>query len=570
MKYEVETGNCKVAVKLPFVVGVIGDFSGTPTQKVKALYDRKFVQIDRDNLDEVMKQMTPGLNLRVENTLAGDGSDLDIQLNFQSMADFEPARVVAQVAPLSKLLEIRNQRLRELPEADESQTDDKQVKSIRNEIVDIDGRISKQLTAIMHHEAFQRLEGSWRGLCYLVMNSETGMDLKIRVLNCSKKDLQQDLEKAAEFDQSDFFRKMYEAEFGMPGGTPYAVLIGDFEFQNHPDDIAMLRNMSSIAAAGFCPFIGSTGCEMFGFDSWKELNAPQDISKIFDTPRYTSWNSFRESENSRFVVLTMPRTLARLPYGADTTPIDEFEFEEVMLGPDKQSIIVAHESYCWMSTAFVMGARLSDAFARDGWCTSIRGFEGGGKVENLPAHVVRAENGDVEIRCPTEVLISDRREKEISDLGFLPLCYLKDRDCAVFFGGQTTQKPKKYESKVGDEATANAAICARLPYAMATSRIVHYLKCIARDKFGDIMERDDYEKYLNRWIMDYVTPDGIVGHEFKARSPFAAAAIELGEVSGKIGSYSVAAFLRPWLQFEELTASIRITFDIPRAASTNG
>jgi type VI secretion system protein ImpC len=438
-------------------------------------------------------------------------------------------------------------------------TFDKNVtKSINKAIAGIDELVSKQLSKIMHNEAFQKLEGSWRGLQHLVMNSETGTQLKLRVLNVKKRELQKDLADAVEFDQSDLFKKIYENAFGQPGGIPYGALVGDYEFQNHPDDIAMLRNLSSVAAAGFCPFIASTGCEMFGFDSWTELNAPRDIAKIFDTPSYTSWKSFRESEDSRFVVLTMPRTLARLPYGANTSPIDEFGFEEVALGTDGEPLTVAHDEYCWMSTAYVMGARLTDAFAKYGWCTSIRGFEGGGKVENLPTHVVRAADGDKETKCPTEVLIPDRREKEISDCGFLPLCNYKDTDYSVFFGGQTTQKPKKYEGKDGDYATANAAISARLPYILATSRIAHYLKVMARDKIGSFMEREDCEYWLNNWIMNYRTASNKPSAEEKATHPLADARIEVSEIPGQPGSYTAVALLKPWLQFEELTTSMRL------------
>ncbi len=435
-------------------------------------------------------------------------------------------------------------------------------RSLQNAIDEIDKKISKQLAAVMHNEEFQKLEGSWRGLNYLIMNSETGTDLKIRVLNCTKRELQKDLENAVEFDQSTIYKKIYEQEFGTPGGIPYGAIVGDFEFKNHPDDIQMLRNISSVAAAAFCPFIASAGCEMFGFDKWTDLNTPRDIKKIFDTVDYTAWNSFRSTEDSRFVTLTMPRTLARPPYGAHTKPIDEFGFEEVELGADGKPKTVKHEEYCWMSTAYVMGTKLTQAFAETGWCTAIRGAEGGGKVENLPTHVFKAEDGDKEIKCPTEVLIPDRREKEISDCGFLPLCHYKETDYAVFFGGQTTQKPKQYEGKKGDEATANAAISARLPYIMATGRIAHYLKVIARDKIGSFMERTDCENWLNDWITNYCSPEADT-QEAKARKPLAEARIEVAEIPGAPGSYNAVAYLRPWLQFEELTTSLRLVAKIP-------
>ncbi len=437
-------------------------------------------------------------------------------------------------------------------------------RSIQNAIDALDEKISKQLAAVMHNAEFQKLEGSWRGLQYLVMNSETGTTLKLRVLNCSKRELQKDLENAVEFDQSTFYKKVYESEFGSPGGIPYGAIVGDYEFKNHPDDIQMLRNVSTVAAASFCPFIASAGCEMFGFDNWTDLNTPRDLKKIFDTVEYTGWKSFRDTEDSRFVTLTMPRTLARLPYGANTKPIEEFAYEEVELGPDGKPKTTDHSDYCWMSTAYVAGARMTDAFAQYGWCTAIRGHEGGGKVQNLPTHVFKAEDGDMELKCPTEVLIPDRREKEISDCGFLPLCHYKEKDYAVFFGGQTTQKPKVYEGKTGAEATANAAISARLPYIMATSRIAHYLKVIARDKIGSFLERDECEKWLNEWITNYVTSDPSPSQETKARYPLADAKIVVNEIPGAPGSYNAVAHLRPWLQFEELTTSLRLVAKIPR------
>lgn len=435
-------------------------------------------------------------------------------------------------------------------------------RSITNAIEGIDETISKQLSVIMHHPDFQKLEGSWRGLNYLVMNSETGTQLKLRVMNVSKRELHKDLANAIEFDQSQLFKKIYENEFGQPGGIPYGALVGDYEFTNHPDDIQMLRNISGVAAAAFCPFIASAGCEMFGFDSWTELNQPRDLAKIFDSKAYTAWRSFRDTEDSRFVVLTMPRTLARLPYGANTKPIDEFNFEEVALNSEGKSVAIEHDQYCWMSTAYVMGARLTDAFAQYGWCTAIRGAEGGGRVDNLPTHVVLSDDGDEEIKCPTEVLIPDRREAEISGCGFLPLCNYKDRDYSVFFGGQTTQKAKKYEGKGGDDATANAALSARLPYIMATSRISHYLKVMARDRVGSFLERDDCERWLNNWIMNYVTAANNPSPEEKATHPLADAKITVMDVPGAPGSYKAIALLRPWLQFEELTSSMRLVTNI--------
>jgi type VI secretion system protein ImpC len=419
----------------------------------------------------------------------------------------------------------------------------------------IDSAISQQLAAIMHHQKFQQLEGTWRGINHLVMNSETGSGLKIRVLNVSKKALFKDLDTAVEFDQSQLFKKIYENEFGSPGGEPYGALIGDYYFGNHPEDTELLSKMSNVAAAAFAPFVSSTDPSMFGFQSFEELSKPRDLEKIFDSVEYAKWKSFRESEDSRFVTLTMPRVLARLPYGENTKPVEEFAYEEVGKGA------VKHDEYTWMNAAYVYGVRLTNAFAKYGFCTAIRGAEGGGRVDGLPAHVFKSDDGDPDLKCPAEIGITDRREAELSKLGFLPLCHYKNTDYAVFFGAQTTQKPKKYDRP---EATANAAISARLPYIMATSRFAHYLKVMGRDKIGSFMEVKDCESWLNRWIMNYVNANKDAGQDTKAKYPLAEARVEVKEIPGKPGSYNAVAWLRPWLQMEELSASLRMVASIPK------
>jgi type VI secretion system protein ImpC len=415
----------------------------------------------------------------------------------------------------------------------------------------------------MHNERFGQLEGSWRGLHYLVMNSETSTNLKLRVINLPKRELFRDLTRAVEFDQSQLFKQIYENEFGTPGGEPYGSLIGDYEWTNHPDDVETLRLMSNIAAAAFAPFISGTSSQMFGFKSWTELTRPRDLAKIFDTIEYTKWRSFRESEDSRFVSLVMPRALARLPYGAATKPIDEFGYEEAPFDESGAARSMDHGHYCWMNAAYVMGTRLTDAFAQTGFCTAIRGAEGGGKVENLPFHVFTSDDGDLDAKCPTEIAITDRREKELSDIGFLPLCHYKNTDYAVFFGAQSAQKPKKYDRP---EATANAAISARLPYLMATSRFAHYLKVMARDWVGSFMEAGDVEQRLNRWIQNYVNANENAGQEMKARFPLREARVEVKDIPGRPGSYNAVAYLRPWLQMEELTTSMRLVARIPQRA----
>ena len=430
--------------------------------------------------------------------------------------------------------------------------------TLKKAMAAIDAKMSKQLAAIMHHPKFLALEGSWRGLHHLVMNSETGPMLKIKVLNITKRQLLNDFNKAAEFDQSLLFKKIYENEFGTPGGEPYASLITDYEFSNHPDDIDLLRGLAGVGAAAFAPVITSASPKLFEFDDWRALPNVRDLSMVFEGPKYTKWRSLRDSEDSRFLVLTCPRSLARLPYGAATKPVEEFDYEEGESGK-----ALDHHHYCWMNSAFVMGTKLTDAFAKYQWCTAIRGAEGGGKVENLPTHTFTSDDGDADSKCPTEIGITDRREAELSKLGFLPLCHYKNTDYAVFFGAQTVQKPKKYDRP---EATANAEISARLPYIMASSRFAHYLKIMARDKIGSFMEVEDCAKWLNRWIQNYVNANPDAGQETKARYPLREAQITVAEIPGRPGSYHAIAHLRPWLQMEELTTSLRMVARIPQKA----
>jgi type VI secretion system protein ImpC len=432
--------------------------------------------------------------------------------------------------------------------------------SISEAIKQIDAKISKQLATVMHHPKFKQLEGSWRGLHYLVMNTETSASLKLRVINWSKRELFRDMSRATEFDQSQLFKKIYESEFGTPGGQPYGALIGDYEFTNHPEDIDTLRLVSNVAAAAFAPFISAASPRLLGLDSYRELSVPRDMEKIFDSLEYTKWNAYRETEDSRFVTLVLPRVLARLPYGERTTKVDEFDYEEAPIDEAGVARRMPHDDYCWMNAAYAMGARLTDAFARNGWCTAIRGAENGGKLENLPCHVFTSDDGDVDLQCPTEIGITDRREAELSKLGFLAVSHYKGTDYAVFFGAQTNQKPKKYDRP---DATANAAISARLPYMMASSRIAHYLKIIARDKIGSFKEASDVEAWLKRWIERYTNANPSPSEEAKAKYPLREARIRVEEIPGKPGSYNAVAHMRPWLQMEELTTSLRMVARIP-------
>ena len=433
--------------------------------------------------------------------------------------------------------------------------------TFNNAINAIDKKLSAQLSLIMHDPDLQKLEGSWRGLHHLVMNSETGANLKIRMLNSSKRELYKDLSKAVEFDQSQLFKKIYENEFGTPGGEPYGALIGDYEFSNHPEDIELLGLVSNVAATAFAPFLTAASPKLFNLDSFNDLSKPRDLEKIFESSEYSKWQNFRKSDDSRFVALTMPRVLSRLPYGAATVVIDEFNYEEANIDKNGVAQTLQPQQFTWMNAAYMLAERMTAAFSQNGWCTAIRGAEGGGKVENLPSYNFTSDNGDVDQLCPTEIGITDRREAELSKLGFLPLCHYKQTDYAVFFGAQTAQKSKKYDTP---EATANAAIAARLPYLLAVSRFSHYLKVMARDKIGSFVEASDCEAWLNRWINNYVNSNAQAGQEMKAKYPLAEAKISVKEVAGSPGVYNAVAWLRPWLQMEELSTSMRLVARIPK------
>jgi type VI secretion system protein ImpC len=388
------------------------------------------------------------------------------------------------------------------------------------------------------------------------MNTETSTKLKLRLLNATKKELLADLEKAIEFDQSQLFKKVYEEEYGTFGGHPYSCLVADIEFTRHPKDMLLLEKLAEVAAAAHAPLIAAAHPRLFDLDSFEQLSVPRDLAKIFESLELIKWTSFRNSEDSRYVTLTVPRYLTRLPYGAKTVPVEGMNFEEEIVGTDSTK-------FCWGNTAFVLAQRITNAFAMYGWTAAIRGVEGGGLVEGLPAYTFKTTDGDIALKCPTETSITDRREKELSDLGFISLCHCKGTDYAAFFGGQTVQKAKTYTT---DDANANAAISARLPYILAASRFAHYIKVIIRDKIGSFLTRDDIELYLNTWIAQYVLLNDDAPQNVKARYPLREARVDVYEIPGKPGSYRSVVYLRPHFQMEELSASIRLVATLPPPA----
>jgi len=427
---------------------------------------------------------------------------------------------------------------------------------INARIAQIDHLVSIQLNEVLHHAAFQKLEATWRGVKYLMDQSETGVMLKIRILNAGKKELLKDLQRAPEFDQSALFKKIYEEEYGVFGGSPFGALVGDYEFGKHPEDIELLDGISHVAAAAHAPFCAAASADLFNLPDYTKLDAPRDLAKIFDTTEYAKWKGFRMSEDSRYVALTLPRVLGRLPYGKDTKPVEEFAYEEHVDGSD-------HTKYLWMNAAFALASKMTQSFAQYGMCVAMRGVEGGGLVTGLPVHNFYTDEGDVAMKCPTEVPITDRREKELADLGFAPVVHCKDTDYAAFFSVQSAQKPKVYDT---DQANANARLSTQLPYIMACSRFAHYLKAMMRDKIGSFMSRVEAEQFLNRWIMKYVIPDDTASPQMKARCPLREARVDVSEVPGKPGVYRAVAFLRPHFQLEELTVSLRLVAELPAPA----
>jgi type VI secretion system protein ImpC len=427
---------------------------------------------------------------------------------------------------------------------------------INARIAQIDALISAQLNEVMHHPDLQRLEGSWRGLKYMLNQSETNDMMKIKIFNVSKKELLKDLQKAPEFDQSALFKKVYEEEYGVFGGAPFGALLGDYEFGRGGQDLELLEKISNIAAAAHAPFLSAASHEMFNLESFAQIDAPRDMSKIFDSTEYAKWKAFRQTEDSRYVALTCPRILMREPYGSATVPIEAFNYEESVDGRN-------HDHYLWGNAAWALGARVTQAFSMYGWCAMIRGVESGGLVEGLPVHNFRTDSGDIAMKCPTEAQITDRREKELADQGFAPLVHQKGTPNACFFSVQSAQKPKIYST---DSATANARISAQIPYIFAVSRFAHYLKVMMRDKIGGYMSQKDCQSFLNNWISNYVVSNDDASVEVKAKRPLREARVDVSEIPGKPGAYRAVAFLRPHFQLDELSVSMRLVADLPAPA----
>lgn len=465
--------------------------------------------------------------------------------------EFKPKTDRARAEVENAVLTLAQQALRE-----STVVSDDVIGTIKAIIAEIDKKLTDQINLIIHNERFQQLESAWRGLSYLINNTETDEMLKIRVMNISKKDLGKTLKKykGVAWDQSPLFKRLYEQEYGQLGGEPYGCLVGDYHFDHTPPDVELLGQMAQIAAAAHAPFIAGAAPALMGMDSWQELANPRDLAKISAAPDYAAWRSLRESEDAKYVGLAMPRFLARLPYGAKTNPVEEFDFEEETGGGD-------HSRYAWANSAYAMAVNINRSFKLYGWCSSIRGVESGGAVEGLPVHTFPSDDGGVDMKCPTEIAISDRREAELATAGLMPLIHRKNTDVAAFIGAQSLQKPFEYQDP---DATANARLAARLPYLFSSCRFAHYLKCMVRDKVGSFKERADMERFLSDWIQQYVVANpSTVGDEIKAKRPLSAAEVKVEDVEGNPGYYAAKFYLRPHYQLEGVAVTLSLVSKLP-------
>lgn len=611
--YDVETGGAIQQKELPFIIGVISDLAGH--SELPPYAERKFTYIDPDNFNEIMCSLNPTLNLTVDNTITPEeGDKLSISLKFNAVEDFDPTSIINQVPELltvfqnrvmlldlsSKLdgndiLEealgsvikdaavksmiigdddakinefidkaniIKNEsqrtRAKEILKTFANLLDSAEISNIyayvMNKIAECDRALSSQLDCILHNSEFQLLEGRWRGLQYLISHCELGVSLKVRLLCATRTELQKDLDKAIEFDQSFLFKQIYEEEFGTFGGNPYSCLVGDFlAFGRNAPDMELLKKLTLVAAAAHAPFLGCVDPKLFDLNSFTQLPSPRDLMKIFESSELASWNSFRDSEDSRYCALTLPRILMRLPYGPTTNPVETFNYEENVNGVD-------NDKFCWGNPAYALAVKIANAFSVYHWTAAIRGVEGGGLVEGLPAYTFRTSEGDMLLKCPTEIAITDRREKELSDLGLIALCHAKGTDFAAFFGSQTVQRPKQYNTA---DATANAAISARLSYMLNCSRFAHYIKMMMRDKIGSLLSKADIQQYLQTWIAQYVLLSDTASQEMKAAYPLREAKIDVVDDPRNPGAYKAVLFLRPHFQLEELTISLRLVANLP-------
>jgi type VI secretion system protein ImpC len=533
---------------------------------------------------------------KVENSLVGQNTH-----SAQPFSEFEQllAKTTETVrekvhTPEAKIavekgLDVFFKQITEDPEYQRTLVSENAIETIKKYIADIDSMLTEQVNEILHHPTFQTAEGSWRGLHHLVYNSETGPELNIKVMNISKDELAKMLKKykGTTFDTSPLFKKIYTEEYSMFGGKPFSCLIGDYYFTHEPQDVELLANIAKISATAHSPFIAGASPIALGMQSWSELPDKNQLSSAYFAPEYAAWNSFRESDDAKYIGLAMPRFVSRLPYGSKTDPVEGFAFEEFGFQYDMRELFTNEDAekadaktkklennakavsqaidtnnYTWSNAAYAMATNINRSFSLYGWCSRIRGIGSGGEVESLPAHAFPTNDGKSDMKCPTEVAIDDIKEQILStQLGMMPLVHRKNTDFAAFISAQSLQKPQEYHS---DEATASANLSARLPYLFATCRFAHYLKCIVRDRIGSYTSRDEIESWLNRWILNYVDGDPETSSEAtKCRKPLAAASVTVEEVEGNPGFYTSKFFLRPHYQLEGLTVSLSLVSKLP-------
>jgi type VI secretion system protein ImpC len=552
--YDLETGGAIQERELPFEVLILADLSGH-AESPKPLRERKLVDIDLDKFDDVLSRYAPRLAFEVPNKLGGDDPALRFELRFRCLEDFEPARVASQIEPLKNLFHERSEFMDRIRKAEgDDRSDGREIASMQSRVDAIDSLLSSQLTEIMHSRPFQSLEATWRGLHFLVSQTETSAALRLKVLDVTKRELSRDFQRSVEFAQSALFKHVYEAEYGTFGGNAIGVMIGDYEIGPGPSDMDLIEQLSHVAATAHAPFLAGAAPTLFDIESFAELGSPRDLSKVFETIEHARWRSFRESEDARYVGLVLPRILLRRPYG-DTNPTEEFNFQER---------IERHDDWLWGNAVYALGACITNAFAKFGWCAAIKGVESGGLVEGLPTGTFVTEYRDTATKCPVEIALSDRREIELAHLGLIPLLHFKGTDCAAFFSMQTCCKPLSYESAA---ANANARLSTQLQYVLTTSRFAHYLKHMIRDRLGSFASRADCQNWLNAWLRKYVAQEDGLSLADKARYPLREAYVDVTEVPGKPGVYRAVAFLRPHFQLDELSVSMRVVVELPAPAT---
>jgi type VI secretion system protein ImpC len=517
--YDVETGGAIEIRELPFTIGVMGDYSGAVMRP--AFKERTFQTIHFDNFDAVMAELKPRVSFKISSAA---GADVEIDLTFRRIEDFEPENLITRLPVLDAL---RKSGEPGAPRA-----------------------LARHLDRILHAPEFQALEAAWRGLWYFVSHTETSAQLIIKLLDVTKRELLKDLQRALEFDQSGLFKLVYEQPYGEFGAAPFSLLVGNFDFGQSPQDVELLEIISQVAAASLVPFIAAVAPDMFGIESFQHLSIPRDLSKVFDSTSYAKWKSFRGSEDSRYVGLALPRILLRSPYGVRPEEQGEYRHVEDIRGP---------QDLLWGNAAFAFATCIANSFSHYGWCGAIKGLEGGGLVESLPTWVLEAD-AEGELRSGVEVMIADRREKELSDLGFLPLVQVKQTDYAVFFSVNSCCLPRRFDN---DAANSTSRLMCQFGYVLTASRFMHYFKAMARDRVGSYLSRGDLETFLNRWVAAYVNLDDQSSPVISSQRPLREARVDVSEDPGKPGAYRVVAFLRPYFQLDDLSVSLRVVGRIP-------